>query len=73
MGLKSLWRKWFPKYRIVKVAKEGYFLVYRVEERFLLFLWDFDRAFDTEDGARYHIKSLRADREKPWTKVIHKE
>lgn len=71
--MNKLWRKWFPKYRIVKVAKEGYFINYRVEERFLLFLWYLERAFDSEEAARYHIKSLRAEREKPWTKVIHKE
>lgn len=71
--LLDLWREWFPKYRVVKVAKEGFYINYQVQSRFCLLLWEFERAFRSEDEARYHIKTLRAEREKPWTKVIHKE
>lgn len=66
-------RKLWPRYRIVKIFKEGYYVLYKVQTRLCIFFWDDGRSFNTKQEAETHIWDLRRRKEKPITTVVHTE
>lgn len=67
------WRRLWPKYRVLKVFKEGYYVLYKVQSRELLFLWYDERSFNTKEDAERHIWDLRRESQKPITTVVYTE
>lgn len=58
------------KYRILEVKKEGYYRLYKVQEKVFLFLWEHCRSFDTAVEAKRWIEDQRV---KQVTTVVHVE
>ncbi len=57
-------------YRIVKKKKEGYYEIYTVQERQLLFFWTDIRSLDTLTEAKKWIKDQKVAQV---TSVVHEE